>query len=159
MNGTPADVPQSQSSQSEGIRTLYTELALRPGKDFGWGKGKENARSLGYQTQWLEQLPAVAWESAAAVGNPFSLGPIRPGETVVDLGCGAGTDLCVAALLIGSQGRAYGIDITPAMVAKAKETASLLGKAAGFGDAEMISFTGYRTAPTTIGATFRARKP
>jgi arsenite methyltransferase len=196
----------------------------------------------------LDQLPAVVWESAAAVGNPFSLGPIRPGETVVDLGCGAGTDLCVAALLIGSQGRAYGIDITPAMVAKAKETASLLGlsnvelhvadivtlplqdatadvvisngainlsshkpcvfkevfrilrpggrfqfadmvrddavpapscgswadcvsgtveprryldmlQAAGFGDAEMVSFTGYRTAPTTIGATFRARKP
>jgi ubiquinone/menaquinone biosynthesis C-methylase UbiE len=111
----------------EAVRALYTELALHPGRDFGWGKGKENARSLGYDERWLDRLPAFVWESAAAVGNPFRLGPIMPGETVVDLGCGAGADLCIAALLVGNHGRAIGIDITPAMVAKAEKAARLVG--------------------------------
>src|SRR6516165_4738021 len=89
--------PSADSSQSpmEAVRALYTELALHPGRDFGWGKGKENARSLGYDERWLDRLPAFVWESTAAVGNPFRLGPIMPGETIVDLGCGAGADLCM----------------------------------------------------------------
>ena len=59
------------------------------------------------------------WESAAAVGNPFALGPLHPAETVVDVGCGAGADLCVAAILVGVAGHAVGFDLTPAMVARA----------------------------------------
>jgi SAM-dependent methyltransferase len=114
-------------SVEDGIRNLYTDLALHPANDFGWGKGKENARILGYDEAWLERLPDPVWESAAAVGNPFSLGPIHPGETVVDLGCGAGTDACVAALLVGPRGRVIGIDITPAMVKKARANAALAG--------------------------------
>ena len=109
------------------IRSLYTELALRPDKDFGWSKGKENARRLGYDAVWLERLPEPLWESAAAVGNPFGLGPIRPGETVVDLGCGAGTDACIAALMVGDAGRVIGFDVTPAMVEKARANARLAG--------------------------------
>ncbi len=107
------------------IRSLYTDLALHPDKDFGWGKGKENARRLGYDPTWFERLPESIWESAAAVGNPFSLGPIRGGETVTDLGCGAGADVCVAALLVGSRGRVVGLDATPAMVEKARHNAQL----------------------------------
>jgi len=116
-----ADAPLDQ------IRSLYTDLALRPDRDFGWGKGKENARHLGYDPVWLERLPDRVWESAAAVGNPFNLGAIHPGETVVDLGCGAGTDLCIAALLVGVAGRVIGVDATPAMVAKARANAKLAG--------------------------------
>ena len=67
------------------------------------------------------------WESAAAVGNPFALGPLRPGETVVDLGWGAGADACVTALLIGPRGRVIGIDLTQAMVEKARANAALAG--------------------------------
>lgn len=230
------------------VRRLYTELALHPEKNFGWGKGTENARSLGYEERWLGALPAVAWESAAAVGNPFSLGSPHAGEIVVDIGCGCGADLCIAALLIGERGRAIGIDVTPAMVAKARVVIDAMGltnvelyeadmaacplpyafadlvisnaainlsprkacvfneifrilkpsgrvqladmvrvgsvedsergpwadcvagtvaperyleilTAAGFVDAELVSFTGYKTAVTTMGATFRARKP
>lgn len=109
------------------IRSLYTDLALQPDKDFGWGKGKENARHLGYDPAWLERLPDAVWESAAAVGNPFSVGAINPGETVVDLGCGAGADLCIAALMVGIGGRVIGVDVTAAMVAKAQANAMLAG--------------------------------
>ena len=111
------------------IRSLYTELAVHPDKDFGWGKGKENARRLGYDAAWLDRLPESVWESACAVGNPFGLGPIRAGETVLDLGCGAGADACIAALLVGSQGRVVGVDATPAMVEKARCSAQLAGLA------------------------------
>ena len=92
--------PSNEASREETICGLCTELALHPTSDFTWGKGIENARALGYDPAWLEHLPADVWESSAAVGNPFGLGPIHPGETVVDLGCGAGADVCMAALLI-----------------------------------------------------------
>lgn len=107
------------------IVLLYTELASHPEKDFGWGKGRENARRLGYDAEWFDRLPESVWESACAVGNPFVLGPIRAGEAVLDLGCGSGADSCVAALLAGDQGRVVGIDITPAMIEKARRNAWL----------------------------------
>lgn len=114
-------------SPTDGIRALYTELAIHPEKEFGWGKGKENARKLGYDERWLESLPGIAWEAAAVVGNPFALEPLRSREVVVDLGCGAGADLCIAALLVGSADRAVGIDVTPAMIAKARDVADTAG--------------------------------
>ncbi len=122
----------------EQVRLLYTELAQHPEKDFGWGKGKENARILGYAEEWLNRLPDTVWESAAAVGNPFSLGPLHTGETVVDVGCGAGADACVAALLVGKEGKVFGVDCTPAMVTKASENATACGLSqAVFHEAEM----------------------
>lgn len=120
--------PNSENqSPCEQVRALYTELAMNPAKDFGWGKGKENARALGYDPAWLARLPDSVWESSAAVGNPFSIGPIHPGEIVVDLGCGAGADVCVAALLVGPRGRAIGVEVTPAMAEKARANAALAG--------------------------------
>ena len=77
--------------------------------------------------EWLNQLPDIVWESAAAVGNPFSLGPLHGGETVVDIGCGAGADACIAAMLVGKEGKVFGIDCTPAMVTKASENAIASG--------------------------------
>ncbi|MGA7393175.1 MAG: methyltransferase domain-containing protein [Terrimicrobiaceae bacterium] len=114
-------------SRYEQIRGLYSDLALHPEKDFGWGKGVNNARALGYDPAWLERLPLAVWKSSAAVGNPFSIGTIHPGETVVDLGCGAGADVCVAALLVGSHGRVIGVDLAPAMVEKARANITLAG--------------------------------
>jgi arsenite methyltransferase len=111
----------------EQVRLLYTELAQNPEKDFGWGKGKENASALGYADEWLSCLPDIIWESAAAVGNPFSLGPIHVGETVIDIGCGAGADACIAAILVGKEGKVFGIDCTPAMITKASENANAAG--------------------------------
>ena len=117
----------SAENPLEQVRLLYTELAQNPEKEFGWGKGKENARTLGYADEWLNRLPDIVWESAAAVGNPFSLGTIHAGETVVDIGCGAGADACIAAILVGKEGKVFGIDCTPAMIAKASENANASG--------------------------------
>jgi SAM-dependent methyltransferase len=122
----------------EQVRLLYTELAQHPEKDFGWGKGKENARHLGYAQEWLNYLPDIVWESAAAVGNPFSVGQIHAGETVVDIGCGAGADACIAAMLVGKEGKVFGIDCTLAMIAKASENVNTSGfPQAVFQEAEM----------------------
>lgn len=109
------------------VRNLYTALALQPERDFGWGKGKSNARQLGYDPAWLEALPESVWESAAAVGNPLALGPLQRGEVIVDIGCGAGADLCIAALLVGATGKAIGLDLTAAMVTKARDNARRAG--------------------------------
>jgi SAM-dependent methyltransferase len=126
---TTCDTAGAEHDRLERIRALYTALAEEPHKDFGWGKGKENARSLGYAEEWLGTLPDAVWESAAAVGNPFAVGVIGSGRTVVDLGCGAGADACVAALVVGDHGRVIGIDCTPAMIAKARANATAAGLA------------------------------
>jgi len=117
--------PDGNPAMDDQIRCLYTELALHPEQNFGWGRGKENARALGYDHDWLTRLPTAVWESSAAVGNPFAIGSVLPGETVIDLGCGAGADVCVAALLVGPSGRVIGADMTPAMVEKARANAAL----------------------------------
>lgn len=120
---------QCDHSHKERIRLLYTGLALNPEGDFGWDKGIENARALGYAEEWLEELPMEVWESCAAVGNPLSMGPLHVGEIVVDIGCGAGADLCLAAKLVGESGRAVGVDLTAPMVEKALANAALCGLA------------------------------
>lgn len=111
----------------DAVRKLYRELALSPATEFGWKKGREGARSVGYDDRWLAAFPDAVWESAAPVGNPFVLGTISSGQTVLDLGCGAGVDVCIAATLVGQGGRAIGVDITPEMVDKARANALLLG--------------------------------
>jgi arsenite methyltransferase len=121
--GRCSETPENQ------IKRLYSQLALNPKQDFGWEKGKENAKQLGYDARMLDQIPDVVWESSAAVGNPFSAGPINKGETVVDLGCGAGADICVAALLVGDTGKVIGIDVTPEMVEKARSNIALMNLA------------------------------
>lgn len=113
----------AETNIHEELIALYTKLAQRPEADFGWHMGKANARQLGYSDSWLNQLPDVVWESSAAVGNPFKLGEIKAGETVLDIGCGAGADACVAALQVGNTGKVIGVDCTPAMIDKARENA------------------------------------
>jgi ubiquinone/menaquinone biosynthesis C-methylase UbiE len=125
------------SCASRQVIELYSDLALNPHKDFGWAKGIENARSHGYKEEWIEKLPVTLWAYCAAVGNPFSLGEFPEGATVLDLGCGAGVDLCVAALLVGEAGKAIGVDITPLMV----ETAQRHAKEAGLQNVHVVEAT------------------
>lgn len=116
------------------IIELYTELAQNPSKDFGWDKGLKNAQAHGYKHEWIETIPSQVWEFCAAVGNPFDGADIKKGDVVIDLGCGAGVDLLVSALLVGEQGSVIGVDITPEMVKKATYHASL----SGFSNVEVL---------------------
>jgi arsenite methyltransferase len=84
---------------------------------------------LEYADEWLEDIPEPSIESFAGTGNPFSLGELRPGDRVVDLGSGAGIDSLIAAKKVGPDGRVIGVDMTPAMLEKARYAADEAGLA------------------------------
>jgi SAM-dependent methyltransferase len=115
------------------IRRTYASVSEKPEKDFVFPTGRAWAEDLGYPVE-LAGVPESSAESFAGVANPFSLGRLAPGEHVLDLGCGAGTDSLVAAQMVGEGGRVVGIDMTPEMLAKARASA----EAAGFGHVEFV---------------------
>jgi SAM-dependent methyltransferase len=106
------------------IREEYEVVALAPQQGFHFHTGRPLARMLGYRDAWLEGIPETSIESFAGTGNPFSLGDIRAGGRVVDVGCGAGIDSLIAAQMVGPSGRVIGVDMTPAMLAKARRAAA-----------------------------------
>lgn len=108
------------------IRKTYASVSQEPEKDFVFPTGRAWAEDLGYPEE-LVRVPDFVVESFAGVANPFSLGRLEPGERVLDLGSGAGTDSLVAALQVGPSGSVAGIDMTPEMVAKARAGAAELG--------------------------------
>ena len=108
------------------IRKTYASVSQEPEKDFIFPTGRAWAEDLGYPDE-LAQVPAATLESFAGVANPFSLGLLEPGERVLDLGCGAGTDSLVASLMVGPGGSVTGIDMTPEMLEKARAGAAELG--------------------------------
>jgi arsenite methyltransferase len=112
---------------NQSILDIYTELANNPDNDFGWDTGLQNVRNHGYKETWIEAIPEQVWSYSAAVGNPFNAGELCEGDSVLDIGCGAGVDICVASILVGDSGSVYGVDITPAMVEKAKHNAAISG--------------------------------
>lgn len=109
------------------IREEYAEVAACPLKGFHFHTGRFLAARLGYPADRVAGLPDAVVESFAGVGNPFARGEPAAGETVLDLGCGAGFDLLQAASAIGPIGRAIGVDMTAAMLDKARANAALLG--------------------------------
>jgi arsenite methyltransferase len=109
------------------IQEEYAEVAACPMKGFHFHTGRFLADRLGYPAERVDALPDAVVESFAGVGNPFSWGNLQPGETVVDLGCGAGFDTVLAAQMVGAEGRVIGVDMTPAMLNKARGNAEMLG--------------------------------
>jgi arsenite methyltransferase len=102
------------------IQTMYDRVASAPDAEFHFHRGPGYAASrLGYDADELAQLPASVTSSFAGVGNPQAIAPIDPGAVVLDVGCGAGTDLLLAARRVGPHGRAIGVDMTAAMRARA----------------------------------------
>jgi arsenite methyltransferase len=114
-------------SLREAIREEYAEVASNPQKGFHFHTGRPLARMLEYLDEWLEGIPESSIESFAGTGNPFSLGELRPGERVVDVGCGAGIDSLVAAKKVAPDGRVIGVDMTPSMLEKARRAAEGVG--------------------------------
>jgi SAM-dependent methyltransferase len=100
------------------IQQKYTEVANDPAKGFHFHTGRELAHKLGYTDAEIDRLPANVAASFAGTGNPFAMGRLLRGETVLDLGCGAGFDTILAAHQVGPAGRVIAIDMTEAMVDK-----------------------------------------
>lgn len=105
------------------IQFEYEGVALNPEQGFHFHTGRKLARMVGYQDHWLEGIPESAIESFAGTGNPFSLGEIAPGENVVDVGSGAGLDSLIAARMASPSGQVIGVDMTTAMLEKARHSA------------------------------------
>ena len=108
------------------IQKTYTDVSTIPEQDFIFPTGRAWAEELGYPPE-LANVPEASVESFAGVANHFLLGRIEEGATVLDLGCGAGTDLLIAAQMAGPGGRAIGVDMTPSMLERAGESAREMG--------------------------------
>lgn len=109
------------------IQEEYKEVALHPEQGFHFHTGRALAALVGYRDEWVRGIPESAIESFAGTGNPFSMGELRPGENVVDVGCGAGIDSLIAARMVSPDGRVVGIDMTPDMLGKARRAAEEAG--------------------------------
>jgi SAM-dependent methyltransferase len=111
----------------EEIRRTYTDVSAEQDREFIFPTGRSWAQELGYPEAELARVPDATVDSFAGVANHWTLGAIEPGAVVLDLGCGAGTDLLIAAQMTGSGGRAIGIDMTPAMLDRAAASARAIG--------------------------------
>ncbi len=111
----------------QAIRNKYADVSISSEGKFQYPVGKEGAKLLGYDPLVIESAPARFFYSSCGVGNPFSLGRISAGSSLLDFGCGAGFDLFVASKLVGSSGRLCGIDLTEEMVRRAGENLKLAG--------------------------------
>ncbi len=109
------------------IRQRFVKVALDPHAQQRHPTGPASAKKLGYDPAEIDGLPAVVTESFAGVGNPLGLGELRAGDTVLDMGCGAGVDSILAAREVGPSGRVVGVDMTEEMVVKARQNAVATG--------------------------------
>jgi len=119
MQTTPPGKDPSEERR-RAVREKYRAVSLGPEGHFTYPVGREGAIGLGYDPEWLEAIAAPVVERFVGIGNPFRIRQPGPGEHVLDLGCGCGMDVFVAAHLVGPQGRAVGLDLTPEMLAWAR---------------------------------------
>ena len=124
---TPAEIPVDVDVLREEIQKTYTDVSAHPGEDFMFPTGRGWAEDLGYPQPELSNVPDASVESFAGVANPHSLGRIDEGAVVLDLGCGAGTDLLIAAQMVGPSGHVIGVDMTPSMLRVAAASAREMG--------------------------------
>jgi arsenite methyltransferase len=106
------------------IQDEYALVADQPEHGVHFLVGRPLAHLLGYQEEWLIGVPEPTLASFAGTGNPFSVGELRAGERIVDVGCGGGIDSLIAGRMVGLSGHVIGVDMTPAMLAKARTSAT-----------------------------------
>ena len=112
----------------EEVSAMYSRVAASPDGDYHFHRGPDYAAELlGYDREALAALPGPSTASFAGVGNPHAIDEIPAGATVLDVGCGAGTDLLLAATRVGPTGRAIGVDMTPEMLERTRASARELG--------------------------------
>lgn len=109
------------------VAQKYRELASNPTAEYHFFTGRKAASHVGYPMEELDGLPEDAIEAFAGVANPFHWGMPKEGETVIDIGAGAGLDSVIAARSVGTGGRVIGIDMTPEMLERARTSATRLG--------------------------------
>jgi arsenite methyltransferase len=111
--------PEETKRIREGITEKYRRVAISAEGNFNYPTGQAGLGGQKYDPRILRKLPKDVLASYCGVGNPFSLGPINRGETVLDIGCGTGVDTLVAAIMVGFKGHVTGIDLTPEMLKRA----------------------------------------
>ena len=110
----------------QAVGKKYSEVASNPQAKFNFPVGRKFAESVGYSSELLDKLPASISESFTGAGNPQPYIDIKPGEKILDLGCGAGLDLYLYAQATGPGGRVYGLDISEDMIAKTRRNMEIL---------------------------------
>jgi arsenite methyltransferase len=105
----------------------YGQVALTPCQKFNFPVGRKFAESVGYEPRILDRLSAGMWESFTGAGNPHEFVDAEPGETLLDLGCGAGLDLYLYAQKIGPNGKLLGLDLSEPMLSKARANLAAVG--------------------------------
>ena len=104
----------------------YAKVAISPENLFKYPTGLAGLKALNYDPEIIQTLPEAVSASFCGVGNPFTLGQINEGEAVLDIGCGAGVDTIFAAMMVGPTGRAVGVDMTPEMLVRARESVQVM---------------------------------
>jgi arsenite methyltransferase len=126
MSDAAQQIPVDVDVLRDEIEKTYTDVSTKPADDFIFPTGRAWAEDLDYPPE-LANIPEASVESFAGVANHFVLGRLDEGETVLDLGCGAGVDLLVAAQMVGPEGKAIGIDMTSSMLERARASAREMG--------------------------------
>jgi arsenite methyltransferase len=121
------EIPVDVDVLREEIRKTYTDVSIDQDQEFIFPTGRAWAQELGYPEPELTRVPDATVESFAGVANHWLHGSVEPGAIVLDLGCGAGTDLLIAAQMSGPTGRVIGVDMTAAMLQRARASADEMG--------------------------------
>lgn len=130
--GLPTTKPLQAYAPEEiqaAVADRYGRVATSPDDKFNFPVGRRFAESVGYDIDQLDRLPSGLWESFTGAGNPQAFVDVQPGQTILDLGCGAGLDLYLYAQKVGPTGMLYGLDLSSAMLNKARHNLAEAGVA------------------------------